>query len=93
MPSKLTAFDGSLVFVADDGTHEWKGVRTRCYRDPEGPIRLFDLRNDPAEKRNVAEAHPEVVARIDRILREDRIPSPVYPVWDYHRPKRAKKKP
>ena len=78
------------VILADDGSHEWKGIRTRCYRDPEGPIALYDLRNDPAETRDVAKEHPEIIARIGKILAEDRSPSSVYPRWDFHRKKSAK---
>jgi len=33
-------------------------------------IQLFDLASDPAEKTNVAEAHPEVVARLEAQLDE-----------------------
>lgn len=73
------------VILADDGTHEWKGIRTQCRKDPAGPIGLFDLRADPRETRDVAAEHPDVVARIETLLVEDRIPSPVYEVWDFGR--------
>jgi arylsulfatase A-like enzyme len=37
---------------------------------PVPKIQLFDLASDPAEKTNVAEAHPEVVARLEAQLDE-----------------------
>lgn len=73
------------VLLAEDETREWKGVRTRCYRAPDGPIKLFDLRSDPTESKNLAPSHPDVVAQIEKILREDRSPSVVYPRWNYQR--------
>jgi hypothetical protein len=35
---------------------------------PVPKIQLFDLASDPAEKVNVAEAHPDVVARLEAKL-------------------------
>jgi arylsulfatase A-like enzyme len=34
------------------------------------PYQLYDLRSDPAEQRNVAGEHPEIVRRLGRLLRE-----------------------
>ena len=74
----------AAILAPADG-REWKGVRTRCYRDPDGPIQLFDLASDPTESNDVSDDHPEIVERIRTIFLEDRIPSPVYPIWDYTR--------
>lgn len=38
---------------------------------PGGPTQLFDLATDPAEARNLARAHPEIVARLDHPPRFD----------------------
>ena len=82
------------VILAPEGPREWKGIRRRCKKEPEGPIALFDLASDPTESTDLAAEFPEVVAKIDRILREDRIPSPVYPQWAFPPPaKKAPKKP
>jgi arylsulfatase A-like enzyme len=51
---------------------DWKGVRTR----PGVALELYDLKADPGEKRNVAADHPDVAARIEKILRTARVDPP-----------------
>jgi arylsulfatase A len=58
---------------------DWKGVRQNLMRAGRREIELYHLREDPGEKRDVAAAHPETVARIARIMREGRTPSPMFP--------------
>ncbi len=53
----------------------WKGVR----RGLDGPLELFDLQTDIAEKKNVAAANKNVVARMEEYLRDCRSESPEYP--------------
>jgi len=43
----------------------------RDRRDQTGP-RLFDLQNDPAERKNVAAEHPDIVARLRAKLEEQK---------------------
>jgi len=43
----------------------WKGLRLE---GTASPIQLFDLANDISEETDVAAAHPEIVARIEKIL-------------------------
>ncbi len=56
----------------------WKGVRLRVSKDPHGPIELYDLSVDPAETQDVASDHPQVVAKIERIMDEAHTDSPVF---------------
>jgi len=44
----------------------WKAVRLA----PEGPVELYDLADDVGESRDVAEKHPEVVDRMEAIMRQ-----------------------
>lgn len=53
----------------------WKGVRLNVAKDPQGPIELYNLAEDPGEQNNVASRNPEVVARIVTILASARTPS------------------
>ena len=55
---------------------DWKGVRL----DLDKPIELYNLREDPGEQHDVAARHPDIVARIERIMREARTESPHWPV-------------
>jgi arylsulfatase A-like enzyme len=46
----------------------WKAVRPK----PGGPLELYNLQSDPAEARDVAGEHPEVMARIEEFLKRAR---------------------
>jgi arylsulfatase A-like enzyme len=54
----------------------WKGVRFGTDR----PIELYNLASDVGEKNDVAEKHPDIVARIARILKTARTDSEFFPV-------------
>jgi arylsulfatase A-like enzyme len=53
----------------------WKGVRLNVAKKPDGPIELYNLKNDIGETRNVAGRHPEVVAKIENYMKTGRTPS------------------
>ena len=55
---------------------DWKGVRLKVH----GPLELYNLQDDPGEQRDVASRQPEVVARIEAILRNARTESKEFPV-------------
>lgn len=57
-------------------TGDWKGVRIGKNK----PVKLYDLRVDIGEKRNVARAHPEVAAKIEALLKSARTDSELWPV-------------
>ena len=59
---------------------DWKGVRLNVKRNPSAKVQLFNLKSDPAESRDVAAEHPDVVQRIERLMREARTESPVFPL-------------
>jgi arylsulfatase A-like enzyme len=54
---------------------KWKGVRLNVAKNPAGPIELYDLKNDIGEKNNVADRHPEIVAKIGKYMKASRTPS------------------
>ena len=53
---------------------DWKGYRLGT----KASLELYDLRADPQEKENVAASHPDVVRRIEAIMRAEHRPSPHY---------------
>jgi hypothetical protein len=65
---------------------DWKAVRKNLH--PEGrtarsgriQTELYDLRNDPAEASDLAAKHPEVVAKLERIMREQHTKSDLFPM-------------
>jgi arylsulfatase len=54
----------------------WKAYRTAS----DGDFELYDLEADPAETSDVAEGHPEIVARIHEIMAEARTESELFPL-------------
>jgi arylsulfatase A len=55
---------------------EWKAVRLK----KDAPLELYDLPDDPTEQRNIAERHPDVVAKIEKYLATARTESARWPV-------------
>jgi len=53
----------------------WKGVRLNVARKPDGPIELYNLKNDIGEKKNLADRNPEIVAKIEKLMKSARTPS------------------
>ncbi len=54
----------------------WKAVRKKVGERLE----LYDLSNDIGEKTNIAQDHPEIIARIENYLKTARTDSPHWPV-------------
>jgi arylsulfatase A len=55
---------------------KWKAVRTK----PGSKIELYDLDSDIAESKDLADEHPEVVAKMAEIFRTGRTESEVFPL-------------
>ena len=58
----------------------WKGVRQQLVKQPDGPIELYDLRNDPSESKDLSASHPDIVARIGQIMKTARVEHPDFPL-------------
>ena len=59
---------------------DFKAVRLNVRKNPNGPLELYDLKNDIAEKHNIAAQYPDVIARIRAYLKTARTDSPNWPV-------------
>ena len=54
---------------------EWKAVRLNVRKDPHGTPELYNLRDDPHERNNVADSHPDLVMQFSKMMEEERVPS------------------
>lgn len=65
---------------------DWKAIRTGLHAGPKakkfepGAIELYDLARDPAEEKDVAAGHPDVVARLQAILTAQHAKSGLFPI-------------
>ena len=57
----------------------WKATRVNMQKG-NLEIELFNLDNDIGQTKNVAADHPDIMARIERILRDEHVPSPEFPL-------------
>ena len=55
---------------------EWKAVRPVL----GGKLELYNLESDPSEAKEIAAGHPDIVARIETLLRGARVDSPRWPM-------------
>jgi arylsulfatase A-like enzyme len=51
---------------------KWKGIRRGVKKNPDTPLELYDLDGDISERNNVSEKHPEIAAKIEKIMLEAR---------------------
>ena len=65
---------------------DWKAVRTKL----GGPLELYDLAKDLGEEKNIAAGHPDVIARIETLLKSARTDSPNWPQKAEKKKKAAK---
>jgi arylsulfatase A-like enzyme len=59
---------------------DWKGIRQNVAKNPNGPIELYNLKNDIGEKSNVAVRHPGIVEKIEACMKSARTPSEHWPL-------------
>lgn len=59
----------------------WKGIRLNVFTDANGPIELYNLQTDPAEKNNVADKNPGVVIKIAQMMQEAHVMNKDWPLF------------
>ncbi|UCC98701.1 MAG: arylsulfatase [Phycisphaerales bacterium] len=59
---------------------DWKGVRQNVAKNPDGPIELYNLKNDVGETKNVADRNPAIVERIEEYMKAAHVPSEHWPL-------------
>ncbi len=66
---------------------DWKGLRRDIKTSQALTTELYNLAQDPGETINLAETHPDVVARIESIMTTARHPSDLFPFPEIRTPK------
>ncbi len=72
----------AVRLMGDDAGGDWKAVRLGVKKNPDAPIQLFHLKSDPAESKDVAAEHPDIVARVKEIMAHEHTPSAVA-AWNF----------
>ena len=67
----------------------WKGIRNNAAKQPDAPIELYDLEQDPHETTNLAAAKADVVQRIDAVMKSSHTRA-VIPRWNFTTPSAAR---
>jgi arylsulfatase A-like enzyme len=58
---------------------KWKAVRRNVNENPDSPILLFNLDNDPSEQTDISEQNPDIVAKMEEIMKQEHVPSGLFP--------------
>lgn len=53
---------------------EWKGIRKNILRTGNMDIELYNLEEDIQEQHNIADQHPEIIEKIERIMQQEHTP-------------------
>ena len=56
-------------------TGNWKAVKLNINKTPQGETELYDLSSDIGETENVASSNPDIVRKIEEIMKEAHQPS------------------
>ena len=63
---------------------KWKGVRQKMLRKGKNhdplKIELYDLEADSSESKDLASRNPEVVKRLAKLMADEHVPSPHFPI-------------
>jgi arylsulfatase A len=60
---------------------DWKAIRTGLAQNPDAPVELYHLAEDPGEERNVAGQHPERVREMQEIMQKEHVADPAWPFF------------
>ncbi len=66
---------GKMAVRMDD----WKAVKLNVSSSSQARIELYDLSVDAGETNNLADSYPEIVRKMEEIMKEAHEPSPVFP--------------
>jgi arylsulfatase A-like enzyme len=59
---------------------DWKAVKLNVSKNKNAPIELYNLKDDPAEKKNVAGENPVIVRQVEKIFGEAHVSNKDWPL-------------
>lgn len=74
---------------------DWKAVRQKMARAnslKQVKTELYNIATDIGEKTDVSDQHPDIVARLEKMMAENRVPSDVFPLLPIDPPPKRKRK-
>jgi arylsulfatase A-like enzyme len=69
---------------------KYKGIRVGLQKKL-APIELYDLEADPSESKNLAAEKPELVAKVEQIMKAEHVANPTFPLIAIDHPERLNK--
>ncbi|MCH5597221.1 arylsulfatase [Niabella ginsengisoli] len=60
---------------------DWKGIRLGAMEDANAPVELYNLRNDSAEKNNVAKDYPDIISQIISVMKQQHVENNDFPFF------------
>ena len=58
--------------------NQWKGIRLNMAKNPDAPIELYRLTDDIGEENNLAQEYPQIVKKMDRLMKETHVNSEIF---------------
>jgi len=58
---------------------KWKGIRVDLLNNPEAPVQLYNLDEDPSESDDLASRYPEKAEELKMLMEASHEPSPFFP--------------
>lgn len=59
----------------------WKAVKVNVKKNPDAPVELYNLSEDPSETNDIAAQHPDIVREMDSLINRSHTPNPVFPLY------------
>lgn len=50
---------------------QWKGIKNNLKKNPKAPWEVYNLNTDPSEEYNVASQHPELIKKLEAIVKKE----------------------
>jgi arylsulfatase A len=61
---------------------DWKAVRYSVRNNPEAPIEIYNLKEDPSEANNLASMNPEILQEMKILFNQAHSPNPVFKLFE-----------